>query len=261
MNRCTVFCLLLLLLGYREPVKAQPDLSSYIELKAGLFEEEGEKYLDFSPRIKASAGDHLSQQLIRYHRRFDYLLKNRTRFQNRYDSLYPDTARIDALYLASLQADTAFRGYWMAMTNPFLSGSMKKERYSMEELMQTASVFFYCNGIRNDSSVSSHICIVLNGTAGLKQDRDRTLLEAFCFEAIFSGYDQTGGNRPKYVENFLQYIRNAEQQEKGFLPDRDTYLLRVRQSCFAAMQQDPDLRQALLDYYAAHRDTFSFIIE
>lgn len=261
MTRRTFFSLVFLLLCYCVPVKAQQDLGSYIELKASLFEEEGEKYLDFSPRIKPAAGDGLGQQLTRYHRRFDYLLKNRTRFQDRYDSLYPDTARINALYIASLQADTAFRNYWMAVTNPFVAGSMTKERYSVEELMQTASVFFYCDGIRKDSSVSAHICIVLNGTAGLRQERDRTLLEAFCFEAIFSGYDQAKGARPNYVANFLQYIKEGEQKEKAALPDPDTYLRRVRQSCFAAMEQDTDLRKALLDYYAAHRDTFSFVID
>ena len=258
MKSIPVLCLLLLLCN-RSPAQLPP--GRYLELKAAMFDEEGEKYIGISPRVKQGLRGRPGEQIARYHRRFDYLLQNKSRFQNKYELLFPDTARINALYIAALEADTVFMRYWTVMTAPFTGQGVIKEKYTVEELMQVAATFFYCDAVKDDSTISSHICIVLNGAGELQSGRDHTLLEAFCFEAIFSSYGTPAGNRPKYVGNFLKYIREASQREKAFFTGKQEYLLKVRQSCFSMMEQDRDLRQALLDYYTAHRETFSFVIE
>ena len=240
---------------------AQLPPGQYAELKAEQFEEDGEKYIGITPRIKPGLQGHPGETIARYRRRFDYLLQNRTRFQNLYEPLFPDTARINTLYIAGLVADSAFMSYWNAMTAPFSGRVLTREKYTAKEMMLVAATFFYCDAVRADSTVSSHVCIVLNGAGQLRSGRDHTVLEAFCFEAIFSSYDAPGRKRPKFVGNFLEYIAAAVQQEKPFFASKEDYLLKVRQLCYAKMEQDTDLQQALLDYYAAHRDTFSFIIE
>ncbi|MET0392867.1 MAG: hypothetical protein ABW019_06985 [Chitinophagaceae bacterium] len=258
MRSFPLLCLLVLLCSWSV---AQLPPGQYVELKAEQFEEDGDKYIGISPRVKQGMGGRQGETLARYRRRFDYLLQNRTRFRNLYEPLFPDTARINALYIAGLVADSAFMSYWNAMTGPFTGQGVTREKFTVNEMMQVAATFFYCDAVRDDSTVSSHVCIVLNGAGQLRSGRDYTALEAFCFEAIFSSYDAPGGKPPGFVENFLQYIAAAVEQEKTFFLNKEDYLLKVRQLCFARMEQDASLRQALLGYYADHRDTFSFMIE
>lgn len=205
------FLLLLTALSFN--LFGQIPLSKYIELKVEQYEEDNEKYIGVSPKIKDKLSGKEGKLINKYHRRFDYLLQNKTQFQGIYDKLYPDTNKINILYIDSISNDSNFVSYFTDFNKALTSNVVKKSKFSKAELMTVASKFFYCDGIKPDSTISSHICIALNGVTEAKWSKDYTLLEAFCFEAIFENYYVKDKIRNKFVDNFVKYIKEGEQNQ------------------------------------------------
>ena len=255
-----LFILLFFLVAHVFIASAQINLNDYIRLHIQYYEEDGEKYLGVSPEIRTSAPGKLGQAMRQYPRRFRYILLNKSHFQNTYEPLYPDTGKINRLYTDALSKDSLFVFYFNRLAAPFLHPEIKKEKYTRAELMMVAARFFYCDGVRKDSRITSHICINLNGLKDASFSKNYTLLEAFCFEAIFENLRTTDDKPNRFVENFKAYIREAEQKEKVSLSSLNDYLAQVRQYCFTSMEKDTSLKQTLLDYYTRHRDSIPFII-
>lgn len=255
-----LFSLLFMMVTHFSIISAQVNLDDYIRLNVQYYEEGGERYLGVSPEVRTSAPGKLGQAIRQYPRRFRYVLLNRSQFQNLYEALYPDTNRINRLYTGTLSKDSLFMSYFNTLADPFLHQKIKKENYTIAELMLVAALFFYCDAVREDSTIASHICINLNGLKEASFSKDYTLLEAFCFEAIFENFRTTDDKLSLFVENFKSYIREGEQKEKISLTNLDDYLARVRQYCFTRMEKDASLRQTLLGYYARHRNSLPFII-
>jgi hypothetical protein len=157
--------------------------------------------------------------------------------------------------------DPGFMRSYRQLSAPFTGISTPSLHFSRKELLQVAARFFYCQSVRSDSGISSTICIGRNGLNELTGTRDLTVLEAFCFEAIFERYYSRPGVKSKFIENFLSYISEAVQQKKPSLKNKEQYLLDVRAYCFRRMETDKDLEAALLDYYKEHARTFAFTIE
>lgn len=252
--------LLFLMVTHFSIISAQVNLSDYFWLNIQYYKEGEEKYLGVSPELKVSAPGKLGQAMRQYPRRFRYFLINKSHFQNIYEPLYPDTNRINRLYIDALSKDSLFVYYFNKLANPFLHPEIKKEKYTIAELMLVAARFFYCDGVRKDSTIASHICINLNGLKDAAFPKDYTLLEAFCFEAIFENLKTTDDKPNIFVENFKAYIRKGEQKKKASLSSLDDYLAQVRQYCFKRMEKDVSLKQTLLDYYTRHRNSLPFII-
>jgi hypothetical protein len=239
----------------------QSVISQHVKLKAEQFEENGEKYIGVYPTVNQSPTDEVGRSVLKYHRRFEYLLNNKTHFQSIYDHLYPDTIKINALYTDSISKDKDFVTYFNLLIQPLTDKNTPRQRFTRKDVLKVASRFFYCDGVREDTTVSSHICIVLNGVKEAQWDKDLTVLEAFCFEAIFENYYVKEGIRSNFVNNFVRYIKEGEKKEKSQLPNKETYLLAVRHYAFDKMEKDKDLIETLMKYYTTHQSSFSFQIQ
>lgn len=238
------------------------DLASHIGLDIRYYEEERERYLGVSPVLITSKNDAISQAMKKYPRRFRYLLMNYTRFQGAYEQYYPDTIRINRLYTQSLAADTSFLRFYKHLISPFTEKQPVRLRFSLQQMMQVAARFFYCQSLSGDQRIISTICIGRNGLEELSVSTNQPLLEAFCFEAIFEKYYDENGKKNIFIGNFLSYISEAEKlysDQKVF--NSHVYLSRVRTYCFEKMENDGNLKQSLTEYYEANRNSFSFVLE
>ena len=84
-----------------------------------------------------------------------------------------------------------------------------------------------------------------------------TLLEAFCFEAIFENLQ--GRKDTKFMDNFLAYVDTAREQYKE-LPF-DELLSKAKNEIFEKMERDRDLKSMLLSYYRENEGNLPFRLE
>lgn len=252
--------LLLLITGGCQSAFSQSFISKYIQLKAQQFEEDGEKYIGVWPAIVSPAGDSVGMKLLKYHRRFEYLLTNKTSFQSGYESLYPDTNKIKAKYADSISRNPVFMKHFENMTAPFTGKPFNVNTYTINEVMKVASRFYYADGVRADSSITSHICITLNGIREEDWKKDYTELEAFVFEAIFSPIDN-GERQPACTAIFRSYLNAGQKKFMGNYTSKEAYLKNVRAYAFEQMEADTGLQQLLTRYHQNHQRTFSFLIK
>jgi hypothetical protein len=235
------------------------NLEKYIELKTEKYQESVGEYVRVSPTIKADATDDIGKFMASYPRRFRYLLVNNSKFQG-LDTYYPDVAKMNRLYIESIRSDQKFVSYFQKLTLPATSKNFNRDTYKRQEVMQVASKFFFCNTVKPDKSIGSHICIALNGLKEAQFDQDYTILEAFCFEDIFEAIEAKAPARTKFVENFLRYIEEASLRERRNISSDDTYLQNVRLAVFRRMESDAELENALLENYRKNRANLSFEI-
>ncbi|MBO9659381.1 MAG: hypothetical protein J7527_11205 [Chitinophagaceae bacterium] len=238
------------------------DLTGYVGLDVRYYQEEGARYLGVSPVLITSKNDAISQAMKKYPRRFRYLLMNYTKFQGVYEQYYPDTIGINRLYTQNLAADTSFLRFYKYIINPFTQKQPEALRFSLQQMMQVAARFFYCQSLSDDQRVISTICIGRNGLKELSVSTDQPLLEAFCFEAIFEKYYDKNGKKNIFIGNFLSCISEAEKlysDQKTLNPD--VYLSSIRTYCFEKMGNDKSLRQSLVDHYEENRKSFAFELE
>lgn len=238
---------------------SQPDPATYFRLDMRMYDEAGERYLGVSPEIRSSATDTLGHAIARYPRRFRYLL-SKTAFQNKYEKYYPDTNRINRLYTDELKNNSSFMTAFATLSTPFFKNDFQRQVYTKTELMQVAARFFYCDGLNPDSSIRSFICINLNGVRNAAFKKDMTLIEAFCFEAIFENYYDAVGKPRAFVTAFKQYIRDAEKKHKHLLPFAEQYVRSIRNDCFDAMEKNTGLMEVLLNYWQTNREGLAFDI-
>lgn len=133
------------------------------------------------------------------------------------------------------------------------------DTYFVSELMLVASKFFYCDKIiEKDTAIQSHICIGINGQKEFKSNRDLTVLEAFCFEAIFNYLVKRKG--PLFYKEFYNYLGKVGKEKKSDFKDFDSYLLDVRKLIYNKMQHSKALEAALLKYYHQNKNNLNFII-
>lgn len=240
---------------------AQNPLSGVVVLKVEQFEEDGQRYSSSYPKIQAQLPGKKGALMNKYHRRFEYVLQNKTRFQGLYDSLYPDTVKISARYIHEISSDIKFMGYFNELAQALDGSARVKTQYTAQELMHVASKFFYCNRVKPDSTVDAYICVALNGVPEANWKTDYTVLESFCFEAIFENIKTKDGRRSDFVDNFVNYRKEGERNFKASVNEPDVYLKSVRDFCFKKMAADADLRSVLMNYYTSTRQTLPFEIK
>jgi hypothetical protein len=237
---------------------AQVDLNDHIYVKSVKYEYKGEEKVGVFPLIQSQ-----DSKINTYKRRFEYLLANRVDV-NVYTlnkKLFPDTTEIHRLFINDLNKEETFLSYFQSTLNAIESNDREKSiSYSSDDLMKVASKFFYCHNIKPDSTIGSRICIGLNGIKEAEWERDYTLLEAFCFEAIFHYLVDTEG--PFLAgSNFESYKSDAVEKHRSNMTDLNEYLENVKLDVFSKMESDTDFKKELLDYYNSVKDTLAFKIE
>lgn len=244
---------LIVLLLLANILHAQQDLSPYLRLKVAQ-EPDGDKQVYVSTFINSVPGDKLSRFVDRHHYRFEYVLINKTADLRSYSHMYPDTPGIKARFATYIRTDSAMNGYFNVLTG----NTSPKIQYSVAEMMHTASRFFMCDRVKpKDTTLGYHICIGLNGQKELNNSRDLTVLEAFCFEAIFQNF--TGKHDPAFLVHFDQYA--AEAKHKLPVTNLDKFLEEAKNYCYNAMEHDDALKRALLKYYKKNRKNLGFVIQ
>jgi len=235
-------------------------IEDHIIIKIYPYEFKNEMRAAAMPELKADS------ELMKYKRRFEYLLINIPeihlfeKMQERAEigKLYPDTMEIKRLYLEKYAQDKRLVRYFeetvASITN--LNFEIKKS-YSIVELMEVASKFFYCDKVLPDSSIQSRVCVGLNGVKEANWEKDYTLLEAFCYEAIFNEFDSEDA---KIWDIFISKKQESSQHFKMNITTLNQYLEDVKLAVFESMENDEVLKQELLDYYKLNRGNLAFRI-
>jgi hypothetical protein len=229
---------------------------NYFTILMGIYVVDGKTHKTTSTQINKVSNDAVSNFIQRHSYRFDYIinktLTSLTTDDNNYDSSY-----ITNNFCKAISTDTFYK-HFILLSCGERNNSNKIVSFSIPELMKIASRFFMCDDIRQkDTAISYHICVGINGISELQTARDYTVLEAFCFEAIFRNLR---GN-PKFISNFNGYIKKSSNKNKELFIDFKTHLTKVKEECYKDMEKDKDLENVLLKYYKQNSDNINFKIE
>jgi hypothetical protein len=204
--------------------------------------------------------------LMKYKRRFDYLLMNiseihhpdKSEERRKIFNLYPDTLKIKKLYLEKYVQDKKLASYFEETIAPINDPDLeRKKAYTIDELMDVASKFFYCDKVNPDTSVQSHVCIGINGLSETRWTKDYTLLSAFSFEAIFNDLDK---DTSRISESYgFEKKRSCEKFRKN-ITTLDKYLEDVKLDLFVRMKDNAKLKEELLAYYELNKNNLAFKI-
>lgn len=248
--------ILLFLFFFNTTIFSQTDYCQYIKLKFEETEVNGKRKLYVEPELKQADNDMFSSFVKRHQNRFDYILFNRIDSLSKYTKLYPDTSSIDSAFCKYLSDNQKINKYLNILSN---NSRTPKLIFSKAEMMLIASRFFLCDKVnKTDTSISYHICIGINGQKELKSEKDFTVLEAFCFEALFDKINKE--NRPNFVQNFKEYIQSSSEKHKKDFVDFDLFLNKVKNDCYLLMEKDSFLATTLLQYYEENENNLGFQI-
>jgi hypothetical protein len=207
-----------------------------------------------------------SSQLSGYTRRFEYLIINVPaihsidQFKKRTElfNLYPDTIELKRLYFKEFIKDKNLGRYMNETLLPIegILTNLRKE-YSVDELMEVASKFFYCDKVFPDTSIQAHVCIGLNGIKEAEWKNDYTLLEAFCYEAIFADLDKD----TSLVWDSFGFQKNEScLRFRENITSLNAYLQDVKLDLLERMKSDMILKKVLLDYYTVNKSNLAFTL-
>jgi hypothetical protein len=241
---------------------SKPELKSlmrkHLEVSVHSYEENGQSKAVTMINVKKGS------VLNDYRRRFDYILVHIPELHSREPSketlkifeLYPDTLILKQKAMQAYLNDDKLSVYFEKTYQAIYDSTYKVDTwYTQQELMQVASRYFYCDQVREDSTVGSHICIGINGIKEANWEKDFILLEAFCLEAIFDLLDADDSPIRRY---FNEAISVAEQQYKNGYISPETYLEAVKQEVFAKMENSQELKKGLLEYYHNNENNLAF---
>lgn len=231
----------------------------YFTLKIKSYEREGKTVNSAMPEIGGQSRDSLAVFIMRHHYRYEYLLLNAIDSVWRYNKLLPDSNRARTIFCADLSNSSRFDSAFKILTQLKRKQKPDFTFFTVDEMMLVASRFFMCDKVREqDTSVSAHICIGLNGQKALTGNKDYTALAAFCFEGIFEHLQREENS---VVENHFQLYRAAASSAakvsfKGF----DPYLEEVKTACYDRMANDTVLKQVLLRHYRNNKGAMNLVI-
>lgn len=234
--------------------------SEHIFIDLHVYDNDGQPAVSALPAMKPNSA------LKPYSRRFDYLLMNvpalhqHDAFQARMDlnALYPDTVEVKRQYLNKYLEDEKLTGYFEAALAPIENPAMKRTAtFLQEELMEVASKFFFCSGVSEDTVITTHICVGLNGVKEANWNKDFTLLEAFCYEAIFSSFDDEDS---EVMNAFLAVKKESQNRFFEQITTLEQYLEDVKLEVFEGMRMNEVLKAHLLDYYDRNKENLPFVI-
>ncbi|RYE00473.1 MAG: hypothetical protein EOP54_00190 [Sphingobacteriales bacterium] len=243
---------LMAILCQANPLLAQTDYCSRFSVLKVVHTDSGyNAYI--SPRINEFPRDKKQDYYQKFHRRFEYILFNKIDYAAA--GLYKhlkDTAEMNRRFCTLLKDDKEINNYFASLSNE-LQG--QKEAYTTTEMMQVAARFFWLDHQTQEGWIYYN-CIGNNGQKESRYEKDYSVLEAFCFEAIFSYLDKRRTPRfsiaaRKYLDEIERTVPQTDRQDTAVL-------FTARQSLYRKMEQDADLQQALLRYYHKYGNTFGF---
>ncbi|GEM_PF-1268063 len=206
-----------------------------------------------SPGVNDLPGDKKQDFYQKFHRRFEYILLNKMDYAKAGLHRYlKDTAELNRRFCALLTEDKQVSSYLATLSN---EQQEKKETYTIKEMMQVAARFFWLQNRPSEGWIY-YTCIGNNGQKESRYERDYSVLEAFCFEAIFSYLE--GEKSPRFriaARKYLDEIAATVPEAKRRDPD---IIFAARQSLYRKMEQDAGLQDALLRYYRKYGNTFGF---
>lgn len=235
-------------------------IRDHVTIKIYPYEYENKMRASAMPEIKTNS------ELMAYKRRFEYLLINvpeihlpgKSEERNKISGLYPDTVEIKKLYLNKYVHDKKLAGYFEETIAPITNPDLKiNKTYTEDELMEVASVFFYCDKVEPDTSIEAHVCIGLNGVKEAKWEKDYTLLEAFCYEGIFNEFDNENS---KIWDSFVSKKKKSCERYRMNITTLNQYLEDVKLDLFKSMKKDEILKKELLAYYESNKTNLAFKI-
>jgi len=231
-----------------------------ISIKIYLYEVNNETKASAMPEISADS------ELKKYKKRFDYLLinvseihlKEKQEERNKIFDLYPDTSEIKRLYLEKFSRDKRLIMYFEETFAPISNPTIERTKsYSIDELMEVCSKFFYCDKVNEDSSIQAHVCVGLNGVKEAKWKKDYTLLEAFCYEGIFTQFEN---ENTQIWDTFISEKKKSSEQHKTNISTPEQYLEDVKLELFERMRNNETLKKELLEYYELNKSNLAFTI-
>ncbi len=126
--------------------------------------------------------------------------------------------------------------------------------------MRVASKFFFCDRVKSDSSIGMHVCIGLNGVKEARWAEDYTLLEAFCFEAIFENILNDDKGDDGFMSNASAYRDHSSKAQLSQSKNLEEYLEKVKLAVFEKMMDDETLEEELLTHYRENEENLPFKI-
>lgn len=229
-----------------------------VNIDVYTYEHKGKTQASAMPELRSDS------HLKKYNRRFEYLLINVSKMhqpeseemRKKIWNMYPDTSKLKRLYLNEFIKDKELENYFKTTYSGITNSSfIKTISYTEEELMEVASKFFYCDKIYPDTTVQSHVCVGLNGVSEANWNKDYTLLEAFCYEAIFNDLVK---DTSQIDETYSSEKIEACNKYKSTITTLDEYLLDVRDELFERMKNDPIIKIILLEYYEENKNNLAF---
>lgn len=232
-------------------------LCQYFNVKMGNYVVDGKTYKAASPEINKRMNGKVSDFIQDHSHRFDYIINKTFSSLIKGDKTF-DSSSLNNSFCKAISTDKFYNYLSLLTSGDRTPKSNKEEVFTVSELMKIASRFFMCDNIREkDTAIAYHVCVKINGIEELKTIRDYTVLEAFCFEAIFKNLK----GKPKFINNFNNYIKKASQESKEKFINFQTLLMTVKEKCYAAMEKDKDLEKSILKYYKLNVENINFKIE
>lgn len=235
-------------------------ITKNVDIEVSTYENEGKIQASAMPKLRSES------KLNEYNRRFEYLLINvseihflqKAERRKEIWDLYPDTTKLKRLYLNEYIQDEKLSNYFELTKTAIWNENFEATiTFTIDELLEVASKFFYCDKVFPDSTIQSHVCIGLNGISEANWTKDYKLLEAFCYEAIFNDLDK---DISEIDESYSFEKKEACQKYESMIVTLDLYLEDVRNELFARMKNNPVLRTELLEYYEHNKSNLAFKI-
>jgi hypothetical protein len=233
-------------------------ISDNVEIEIFTYQTGGQTKASAMPKIRSNS------KLNKFSRRYDYLLINlakihslkKAKKREKIWCLFPDTIKLKNRYLKEFVKDKKLERYFLVTSNAINNSNfVKKPSFSIDELLDVASKFFFCDQVFSDTSIQSHICIGLNGMNEAKWNKDYLLLEAFCFEAIFNNLDK---EYSEIDEAYTFEKKQACEKFKSNITSLETFLNDVKNELFDQMKNNNILKEKLLEYYIQNKKNVAF---
>lgn len=256
-----VLLIFIFLLGASRSYEQTLNYCDYFSLKFNENESGKNKSVYFHIDINRTKKSDFERFLRSHDTRFKYLLLKYSSELHEIKLLYPDTASISTKFCKEIIESDSVQVYFNALTpNNIVTWESKNETFTIKEMLEVASMFFYCDGINEtDTTIKYKICIGVNGRKEYNSGKDVLLLEAFSIEAILFYLSQS--RTPGFLNDFENILNTQRIEKRNEFKDFDSYLYEMRHICYLKMQENIDLEKKLLKYYESNRTNLNFRIE
>lgn len=235
-------------------------ISDYVAINLSAYQKNGQTYYSPMPGLKANT------KLAGYNWRFEFLIMNIPAIHSSESVLkrqelfnLTDSSALKQKYLTELQNDLPFMNVFSETMQPLLNPDFTPvQRFTEEELMKVASIFFYCDQVNPDTTVQTHVCVGINGFHEVKWEKDYALLAAFCCEAILFDMYQDKSPIDKALGKEKRLSCKTWRKDVTTL---ESYLENVKKDVFKRMENNASLKKILLNYYKRNKSNLAFRIE